>query len=168
MVLSAPRSGSTWVANWLTSERVLCLHDPVLEHRPEDLDAIPCDRLFGVACTGLALLTAFVNAHPARKLVIHRDFRDINESLMSIGLTRLIAKRWETALNAIDAKHVQYEDLFVPHTAAAIYSHVTKLPFDAIRHEQLAAMHIEPLFDHIKIIPDRARDFRARIEEALA
>ena len=48
MVLSAPRSASTWAANWLTTEKTLCLHDPVLEHYPEDLDRIPCDRVLGV------------------------------------------------------------------------------------------------------------------------
>jgi hypothetical protein len=181
MVLSAPRSGSTWVANWLTTERVLCLHDPILEHKPEDLDALtwpPCrhspgyspavDRLFGIACTGLGLLTAFVNAHPARKVIVHRDFRDINESLMSLGLTRVIAKRWEQALNAIDGMHVQYADLFQGGLAEPIYEHLTHLPFDAVRHEQLKDMHIEPMFDEVKVVPERAREFRKRVTEALA
>jgi hypothetical protein len=168
MVLSAPRCASTWVANWLTSERVLCLHDPVLEHTPEALDTIATDRLFGVACTGLALLTSFVNAHPARKVVIHRDFRDINDSLLSLGLTRVIAKHWEAALHAIEAVHVNYHDLFQAVSAARIYEYLTDLPFDRARYEQLRLMHIEPLFDEVPVIPERAREFRRRIEAALA
>lgn len=166
MVLSAPRSGSTWVANWLTSERVLCLHDPILEHKPEDLDSLPTDRLFGIACTGLALLTAFVNAHPARKVIVHRDFKDINESLLSIGLTRVVSKRWSQALEAIEGLHVDYRDLFDPKRAAPIYEHLTRLPFDRLRHQQLTPMHIEPLFEHIKVVPERAREFRKRVAEA--
>lgn len=169
MVLSAPRCASTWVANWLTSERVLCLHDPILEHTPEDLDTLPCDRLLGIACTGLALLTPFVNAHPARKVVIHRDFKEINDSLMSIGLTRVVAKRWETALQAIEeAMHVYYADLFKPAVAEMVYQHLTQLPFDRARHDLLRVMHVEPLFDHVKIVPERAREFRRRVSEALA
>lgn len=167
MVLSAPRCASTWVANWLTSERVLCLHDPILEHTPEDLDTLPCDRLLGIACTGLALLTPFVNAHPARKVVIHRDFKEINDSLMSIGLTRVVAKRWDVALYAIEGMHVRYHELFQTSAAAHMYSYLTQLPFDPARYDLLRVMHVEPLFDHVKIVPERAREFRRRVSEAL-
>lgn len=167
MVLSAPRSASTWAANWLTSDRVLCLHDPVFEHRPEFLDAVPCDRLLGVACTALALLPAFVNTHPAKKVIVHRDLSQVNNSLESIGLTAL-GRRWVHALEKIEGMHVAYEDLFDPEAAQVIYEHLTGLPFDASRHSQLCAMHVEPHFEKIKIVPERAKGFRQRLEKALA
>jgi hypothetical protein len=165
MVLSAPRSASTWVANWLTTDKTLCLHDPILEYSPEDLDLIPCDRMLGVACTGLGLLTDFVNAHPALKVIVHRDLGQVNESLVSIGLSALGA-RWLSALDRIRGVHVCYEQLFDPHAAEQIQYQLTGLPFDAARHAQLCAMHVEPHFEKIQVKPDRARDFRARVDRA--
>lgn len=165
MVLSAPRSASTWVANWLTTERTLCLHDPILEHAPEALDDIKCDRALGLACTGLGLLPAFVNDHQARKVVVHRDFDEVNASLESIGLTRL-GPQWNDAFRSIVGMHVYYEDLFRPAAARYIYEHLTGFLFDAERHANLVAMHVEPAFEKIKIKPERARDFRTRVERA--
>jgi hypothetical protein len=168
MVLSAPRSASTWVANWLTTERTLCLHDPILEHCVEDLDALPCDRLLGIACTATALLPAFVNAHAARKIVLHRDLGEVNRSLVSIGLTPL-SPTWTRALDRIEGMHVDYGDLFEPVMAAEILSYLfPDAPFDAARHAQLCGMHVEPKFEKVKIKADRARDFRRRVAAALA
>jgi hypothetical protein len=165
MVLSAPRSASTWAANWLTTDRTLCLHDPILEHSPEDMDQLPCDRILGVACTGLALLPGFIRLHQARKVIVHRDLDEVNRSLVSIGLTPL-GNVWNTALEQIQGMHVYYHDLFDPTHARRIYEHLTNLPFDAARHEQLCTMHVEPNFEKIKIKPERARDFRDRIHRA--
>jgi len=167
MVLSAPRSASTWVANWLTTERTLCLHDPVLEHSVKDLDKLPCDRMLGVACTGLALLTTFVNRHPARKVVLHRDLSQVNESLRNCGLTNL-GPAWLKALDAVEGLHVPFRDVFDPDCAKVIFEYLTELPFDRVRHQNLRGMHVEPNFDKVKVVPDRAREFRHRIEEALS
>lgn len=165
MVLSAPRSASTWAANWLTTEKTLCLHDPVLEHYPEDLDKIPCDRALGVACTGLALLPGFLRLHPSRKVIVHRPLDEIDQSLESIGLTKL-GPQWDTALDQIGGFHVFYGDLFDIKEAAGIYEYLTHQRFDAARHEQLVAMHLEPNFAKVRIKPDRARAFRDRIQRA--
>lgn len=167
MVLSAPRSASTWVANWLTTERLMCLHDPILEHKPEALDSLPCDRLLGISCTGLALLPDFINAHPAPKVIVHRDLTECDHSLETIGLTRL-GPRWRQALDRIQGLHVYYDNLFDPFYAQQIYSHLTGFEFDVSRHEQLCAMHVEPHFEKISVRPDRARDFRQRIERAFS
>lgn len=169
MVLSAPRSASTWVANWLTTEKTLCLHDPVMEHSPAEFDALPCDRVLGIACTGLALLADFVNAHAARKIVVHRDLIQVNKSLTSIGLWPLGSTWMRKPLEDIDcetAYHVHYQDLFEPARAKVIYEYLLEQPFDAPRHEQLCAMHIEPNFEALRLKPERARAFRRQVEEA--
>lgn len=167
MVLSAPRSASSWVANWLTTEHTMCLHDPVFEHEPERLDFIPMSRTLGVACTALALLPDFVNGHPSRKVVVHRDFAEVDRSLVSIGLTAL-SSRWTHALEEIQGMHVHYADLFDIHKAKPIYEYLTEQRFDAERHRQLRMLHVEPNFKKLKIVPARARDFRRRLEAALA
>lgn len=167
MVLSAPRSASTWAANWLTTERTLCLHDPVLEIDVDALDALRADRSLGIACTAMALLPDVVNAHPAHKVIVHRSLAEVNLSLESIGLTRL-GPLWTRALDHIKGLHVYYEDLFNPLAASRMYYHLTGLPFDAARHEQLRAMYVEPAFEKVKVVADRARAFRDRLEAALA
>lgn len=167
MVLSAPRSASTWAANWLTTDRSLCLHDPILEHLPDEMDQIPCDRMLGVACTGLGLLTDLVNAHSARKVIVHRDLRDVNKSLEAIGLSRL-GPLWLSALHKIDGMHVDFADLFEANKACYIYEHLLGRRFDAARHWELCKIHVEPNFAKVKIVPGRAREFRRRVEESFA
>ena len=71
-----------------------------------------------------------------------------------------------TALDLIGGFHVFYGDLFDPREAAGIYEYLTRQRFDAARHEQLIAMHVEPNFPKVKIKPDRARAFRDRIQRA--
>lgn len=167
MVLSAPRSASTWAANWLTTEKTLCLHDPILEHTPEAMDAIPCDRLLGISCTALALLPALVNRHPARKVVVHRDLGEVDLSLTSIGLTRL-GPRWATALDKITGMHVGYSSLFETQQAGLIYEYLTELPFDEARHALLRNMYVEPNFSKVPIHAQTARSFRDRLTAALS
>jgi hypothetical protein len=167
MVLSAPRSGSTWMSNWLTTQASLCLHDPILEHSPEDLDAIECDRMLGISCTGMALLTDWVNAHPARKVIVHRPLEDINRSLKAIGLSPL-SQAWDGALEKIKGWHVPFSDLFNTVWAAPVWEHLTHTLHDRVRHAQLCKMHIDPEFGKVPIVRDRTRDFRERIQRALA
>ena len=167
MVLAAPRSASTWISNWLTTEHSLCLHDPILEHAPEDLDLIHSDRPLGISCTGLALLPDWVNRHPARKVIVHRDLSQINRSLRVIGLSPLSCA-WDGALEKINGLHISYGDLFNPAFAAPIYEHLTHRLFDVPRHALLTKMHIDPHFDQVMIKPERARQFKERVQRALA
>ena len=167
MVLSAPRSGSTWVSNWLTTEHSVCLHDAVLDHRVDELDAVPCDRGLGIACTALALVPSYVNGHPARKVIVHRDRYAIDNSLLSIGCTRL-GDEWNGALERLTGMHVAFEDLFDPSRARRIYEHLLQRPFDEPRHSLLTCMHIDPEFSRLVPRPGRARDFIARVVADLA
>jgi hypothetical protein len=171
MVLSAPRSGSTWAANWLTTCHSHCLHDPVLEHRVEELDRIHLDKikLLGVSCTALALCPDFVNHHPARKVILHRDPLAIEGSLKRIGLSSL-SPRWDGALERIEGMHAAYLDLFDPETAKPIYEHLLQTDFDAERHAALVKMRITP--DHCRVAlafkDECARDFRHRVQRAFS
>jgi hypothetical protein len=167
MVLSAPRSGSTWASNWLTTERTLCLHDPVLEHAPEDFDSIACDRRLGISCTATPLLPDFVNRHRARKLIVHRDIADINRSLEHCGMTRL-ESIWDGALDKLEGLHVQHTALFNPAQARVIWRHLLGTEMDDRRHRLLTDMHIDPNFGRLRVVPARARAFVQRVREALA
>ena len=91
MLLASPRSGTTWAANLLTTDTTLCLHDPLFTHHYSELDGIESNKRLGVSCTGLCLFPEYVNSHQARKVVLHRDLREINRSLDAIGFFGFMA-----------------------------------------------------------------------------
>jgi len=169
MVLSAPRSGSTWASNWLTTTEQLCLHDPIFEHSVDELDSLNYKRRrYGVACTALPLLTDWVNQHRGPKVILHRPLSEVNASLEAIGLTAL-GSAWQGVLERIEGFHIYYKDMFRAGPAQMIWEHLCpQLPFDRHRHELLTAMHIDPHFPRVRINPERARDFRDQLTRALA
>lgn len=155
MIISLPRSGSTWAANWLTTDGSLCIHDPLWTIAPRDLDAriaeLGPDRMRGIACTGLWRWPAVIAEHPCRKLILRRDRREVARSLHRLGLPSLPLKA-DRQLAAIEGTHVDWRSLFDPAAAREIWAFVTggRLPFDAERHARLAAMRIEPNFETVQ------------------
>jgi len=140
MVIGLPRSGTTWAANWLTTERTHCLHDPLYRYHYTQLDSIPSAKILGVSCTGLWAFPEWVNEHPARKVILHRDTAEINASLKSLGLPA-----WPSTYCPIDdlrGEHHHWRDIF--DRPEEIYTFLTGLPFDAVRHAELVKMNIQP------------------------
>lgn len=148
MVISAPRSASTWCSNWLTTDASLCLHDPLWRWHYTELDAIQCDKLLGIACTGVALFPDWVNAHPARKVILHRPLHEVDESLTKIGLTPCSAQ-WEGVLARIRGVHLDWTDLF--ERPKNVYEYLLDRPFDADRHAMLREMNVQPSFAKLSI-----------------
>ena len=151
MVIAAPRSGTTWAANWLTTDTTLCLHDPLFTLHYTELDAYPTKKNFGISCTGIAVFTDWVNAHPARKVILHRDLTHVNQSLSRIGLPP-IEKTYIDKLDTIDGMHCDWMDLFV--NPRAIYEHLTQLPFDPERHALLKDIEMQPQFAGLNVRRD--------------
>jgi len=141
MILGLPRSGTTWAANWLTTGQTTCLHDPLYQTHYEDLDKIVSTKRLGVSCTGLYNFTSWVNKHPARKVVLHRDLAEINKSLENLGLPGVtqvdIDKLW-----LIEGVHVAWSEIFT--NPKPIYEFLTQLPFDKERHDLLKSFQIQP------------------------
>ena len=152
MVIGAPRSGTAWVSNWLTTERTLCLHDALFTHDIEDLDKISHDRPLGLADTGLALRPEWVQAHTARKVILHRDQVEIEASLAKAGLPSTAAINWHEKLNQLDGLHVHWRVMFERPHIIHTYLFGDEIPFDAVRHAVLAKLNVQVDFD--KIDPD--------------
>lgn len=149
MVIAAPRSGTAWAANWLTTDQSLCLHDPLWENHYEELDARkPPGRLFGIACTGVALFPDWVNRHPARKVILHRDLAEIDASLAKIG-AESIAGTWHGVLDRIQGTHVHWREIF--EAPARLYEFLLQRPFDAARHALLRTLLIERDLDQVAL-----------------
>ena len=147
MVLAAPRSGTTWASNWLTTDKTLCLHDPLWTHHYSDLDKITSRKMVGVACTGLYMFPDFVNSHPARKVILHRDEKEINVSLEAIGLPTL--SNTEKDLCKIAGWHMDWKQIFTK--PKAIYEFLTDLEFDEERHSLLKEIEMQPNFEGLTI-----------------
>jgi len=152
MVICTPRSGSAWASNWLSTDHTLCLHDPLWRHHYSELDSLESDKVLGVACTGLALFPEFVNKHPARKVILHRDPAEVDASLIAMGVEPL-GKPWIGALDRIVGVHAQWTDIFEPPKARHLYEFLLQRPFDAKRHEMLVKLNVQMDFEKMK--PDR-------------
>lgn len=160
MVISAPRSGSTWASNWLTTEKSLCIHDPIINYKYDEIDLIKSNKKLGVSCTALALADGFLNNHKSRKVILHRDIKEINKSLCSIGMTSL-ENSWDGVLEKIKGIHAEWTDIF--NNPKYIYEYLLELPFDEERHKILKEIHMQPFFEQIEINKEAIKKFMMEI-----
>jgi hypothetical protein len=153
IVVALPRSGTTWAANWLTDDQALCIHDPLWTMHYRDLDeAIPPmagDRMAGISCTALWRWPDWLNRHPAKKLILHRNLDEVRESMMAAGLPP-VSDASSQSLAAIRGLHAPWRDLFRPERAQAMWQLLTGRPFDAVRHAELLQMEVSPRFSAVR------------------
>jgi hypothetical protein len=137
MVISEPRSGSTWLANLLTTDETLCFHDLLAHRHYEEWDSIKSYKTLGVSDTGISQFWQWLNAHPARKVILHRSRKEIASSLGMPGVMDMPEN-----LGKIDGMHVHWTDIF--NDPAPIYEHLLHLPFDFERHAALKQINMQP------------------------
>jgi hypothetical protein len=166
MVIGAPRSGTAWAANWLTTERTLCLHEALFEHYIEDLDALPHGRLLGLADTGLSLFPQWLMNHPAKKVILHRPRREIERSLRRAGLPYSGTVNWVQKLHAIEGLHVEWDALFKAPRTIHEYLFGDSIPFDQERHALLSRFNVQADFEKIDPDPAVCRRLVAKLQEA--
>jgi hypothetical protein len=145
MVIGLPRSGTAWAANWLTTDTTQCLHDPIAKHHHADLDAIASAKRLGVACTGLWMHQDWLNAHPAKKVILHRDQAEVAQSLDSLGFPDLPFP----SLDGIGGLHVDWRDLW--SNPKPLWAHLVGTPFDAERHRLLKELNVQVDFDRVTV-----------------
>lgn len=156
MVIGLPRSATTWAANWLTTDRTFCAHDPLYTTHYSDWDTdirrFPhgTGQVVGVSCTGIWRWTNWLNSHPARKVILHREYSEVRRSMEAIGLPAVEPGAAEL-LQLIDGVHIDYKDLFDAATASRIWVHLTGLPFNVARHHQLRAIEMQPKFAGLSV-----------------
>ena len=164
MILAAPRSGTTWAANWLTTDRTLCLHDPLFTHHYSELDSIETTKTLGISCTGAAFFRGWVNRHPARKVVLHRNRYEVNASLAAIGMPE-VPQSYFDCLAKIEGRHTDWRDLF--GKPREIYEFLTGLPFDEERHALLRDIEMQPEFGRLKVGPEVTRKLVSEMRVAM-
>ncbi len=140
IVLGYPRSATTWIANWLTTDRSLCLHDPFSLGMPL---AWPRDcRLRGISCTGSYLLRGWLDDYRCPIAIIERDRAQCDASLERIGYTGNIPT---ANLDSMRGYRIAFDDLWQEEAAQALWSHLLPdLQFDVIRYRLLRDMQVQP------------------------
>jgi hypothetical protein len=164
IVTGLPRSGTTWVANWLTTDDTLCIHDPLYKYSLDQLDTIESNKKLGVSCTGLWRFPDYLEAHPARKLIIHRDLNEINDSLANEMGVPTVSEKEAESLRDIYGIHASFVDLFNPIIAKEIYETILEKSFDAERHAYLVELNVQPNFSKVSFDRAALNDFRQRIK----
>ena len=171
MVLGMPRSGTTWTANWLTTDKTICIHDPVGRYTLREMDEIVYgDKLVGISCTTSWMLGDWVDTHPAPKIIIDRNVGPVNKSLTALGLP-LMSMQAVCRLKSLKGKRVDYEYLFDRNTAEMIWQHLLPaIPFDEDRHRELCGYHIQPNWKQVaqdpSVIVKLSENFRRVQHEA--
>lgn len=150
MIIAAPRSGTAWASNWLTTDTTTCLHDPLLRWTRGELAHLQSPKMLGVACTGLGLFTDYVNDHPARKIILRRPLEEVDASLMRIGMPPC-SEQWEGVLEKIIGVHLNWQELFQVDRAKMIYEYLLDRPFDAERWAVLREMNVQANFGALSI-----------------
>tara|TARA_R110001606_G_scaffold74779_1_gene173402 strand:- start:3013 stop:3498 length:486 start_codon:yes stop_codon:yes gene_type:complete len=144
MVIGLPRSRTTWMANWLTTTSTLCLHDAISTHTQAELDSYPTNRKFGISETAIFHLGNKLNAHPAKKLIIHRP---IHEIYKSIGRP-IPFPNADCLLQEIKGLHIQHKD--INSRAEEIWMHLIGSKFDSKRFNVLSGMNVQPNFKGLR------------------
>lgn len=145
IVVGLPRSGTAWAANWLTTDTTHCIHDPLARYHHTDLDRIASSKRLGVSCTGLWQFPDWLNQHPAKKVILHRDRAEVARSLGRLGFADLPFP----ALDAIAGMHVNWRDLW--DDPEPIWEHLIGTPFDAERHQLLRELNVQVDFDRVTV-----------------
>lgn len=169
MVLGGPRSATTWAANLLTTDNTLCMHDPLLEYTRAYLDqiVIPGKKL-GISCTSSLLFPEWLATHPAKKIILWREPREINVALGRLGLTPIDPPKHTARINVLPSVHVyHWESVFHGATAQQICKYLG-VPFCPHRHNELRTMNIQPQLNRLPLGKEAVQELSSRVTALLA
>lgn len=165
IVLGLPRSGTTWLSVWLTTDRSLCLHDPFALGVPETW---PRDaRRFGISCTGAYLFPKWLARQECPVAIIERDSESCELSLARAGLPADSVPALRTRLDATDGRRFAFDALWNEDTARELWAFLLpQIPFDALRYAQLRQTQIQPHLGKWRFDPNTAQEMQRREEVA--
>lgn len=152
MVIGLPRSGTTWAANWLSTDDCLVQHDPLYRAHYTDWGA----KFQAVSCTGIWRWPEWVNAQPCPKIILHRPEAEIMSSLDKLGISDAIQPGDADRLWAIKGHHCDKKNLMTDGLSAHLAWAAVRpdVPFNGNRWQAHTEMNIQPQLNRIR--PDRA------------
>lgn len=142
MVLALPRSGTAWVANLLTTDTSLCIHEAFMDHSINDLDTRPYDGMLGIAETSAFSRADELNLHSAKKLIIDRPFDEINKSIAELGFKAMPSYSADLMIQ-LKGYRIAYKDLFNYEIMSEAYYYLLRKELNQERHKMLCQMNIQ-------------------------
>jgi hypothetical protein len=150
-IVSLPRCGTAWLANFLTWRDSFCYHEGVYGYDDFNdylnmMDNNTTEHV-GDCDTGLTLLLPWLyKTYPNAKYVfIQRDIEDIKKSLIRIGLSTGVLKealrRMDWGLQVMNPLVVQFENLFTD--TRRIWDYIGLTDFPEERHAMLRDMKMD-------------------------
>ncbi len=143
MVVAAPRSATTWCANWLSTDTTMCLHGLNARLHYSEWDNLSSTKMLGVSDPSISRFHEWLNSHPARKVIIHRDAKEIAESM---DMEEISSDIW--CLDKINGMHIEFNDLF--DNPKPIYEFLLQKEFDAERFDLLSRIQINTVLEKVR------------------
>lgn len=169
MVLAAPRSATTWMANFLTTDTTLCMHDALADNKRSLLDrvTIPGVRI-GISDCAALYFPEWIEQHPARKIVLWRDPAEINASIRALGLREIDsaahAARVEFAVKYCKAKLYEWSTIWREPTMREICAHLG-VPFIQHRFDHFRMQNIQPQWSRLAVDKDAVQELVQQIKK---
>lgn len=168
MVLGGPRSATTWLSNLLTTDKTLCLHDPLIQYTPNMLDGMyfPGKTRVGISDTAALLWPEWINTHPAKKVILWRDPGEINASLKRLGLHDIHHQKHILRIESLVPKVRMYpwDSVFRVDIASEICKYFD-VPFCPYRHEELTRMNVQPHVPNLLVGKEAGTELARRLTE---
>lgn len=131
LICTTPRSGSAWVANFLSSGDCICVHEPLL-YAPK----VEGYRVVGGIDTGAAYMLEQVRRLPVRLYALTRNADEVRRSLEVLGLPAL-------EFPQLDLPTFEYARLFDVGYLREMWTELNGPGFDAVRAAQLIEMNVQ-------------------------
>ncbi len=157
-IYSLPRSRTTWLSAWLTTDQSLCLHEAGnkvnrWEDLPEYMNSFHGYEYVGNSDCGNIMIANEINTMfpDATSVIIWRPLDEVMDSLKSVGLScdSKLFKGWFNKLNKMAKIMPEYEfsELYKPQTARLLWETLLpEIPFDLNRFNLMSSIHMEPIY----------------------
>jgi hypothetical protein len=154
-IISLPRSGTAWLANFLTYGSSFCFHEALfccgsLDDYEHTLSAVYAERVGNADTGAIFVLPALYKRYPdAKYIFVLRQVDDIKKSLESINLTTdgldlMSDLLWWGPASIEGALVVRFENMFNHITLKKIWDHIGMTdPYTFRRAEMLRMMRVE-------------------------
>ena len=137
-----PRSGTTWLSVFLTTDDCICLHDPSAYLEKEKLMA----WRGGICDTGLWFLEDWCKENTDKFILIDRNVEEVSVALDKMGLPQIPSYILDKFATVIPNRRYFFEDLYTEELAEELWNYVhPEKPFNRERWVLLKGVYMSPI-----------------------
>jgi hypothetical protein len=164
LILGYPRSATTWLANLFTTEKSICLHEPIATMTMDEIKDHQIEgRYFGASCTGLWMNPEWVNSLDCPVVYIDRDKATCDTDLIDIGIQPIpdyIYKRHEQ----LKCPMVKFSSVWDENVMEEVWNYLLPhVKFDKLRYNVLKEFNVQPNFGTVRIDRSAVSDFQRKV-----